>query len=119
DGLDGFAAVVLENVPADDLPAGALVALQRFVDDLGGGLLMTGGKASFGAGGYRRSPLEEVLPVSMEIREEQRRFALALAGALDRSGSMTAPAGPDRTKMDLANLGTIAAGEMLGRNDEV
>jgi Mg-chelatase subunit ChlD len=118
DGLDPYAAVVVENVAAEDLPAGSMRLLQHFVEDLGGGLLMTGGRASFGVGGYRRSPLEEVLPVSMEIREEQRRFALAMAIALDRSGSMTAPAGLGRTKMDLANLGGIAALEMLGPNDE-
>ena len=117
--LDAFRAVVLENVPAGDLPAGAMEALATFVEDLGGGLLMTGGKSSFGVGGYRLSPLEPVLPVTMEVREEQRRFALAMAIALDRSGSMSAPAGAGRTKMDLANLGTIAALQTLGPNDEL
>ncbi|MDA0935411.1 MAG: VWA domain-containing protein, partial [Planctomycetota bacterium] len=117
--LDAFRAVVLENVPAADLPPGAMEALVTFVEDFGGGLWMTGGKASFGLGGYRLSPLEPVLPVSMEVREEQRRFALAMAIALDRSGSMSAPAGTGRTKMDLANLGTIAALQTLGPNDEL
>src|SRR5690606_9505153 len=72
DGLDGFRAVVLENVPADDLPGGALEAIATWVRDLGGGLLMTGGEASFGPGGYHRTPVEDVLPVTMEIRQEQR-----------------------------------------------
>jgi hypothetical protein len=117
--LDAFRAVVLEDVPAADLPAGAMEALASFVEDFGGGLWMTGGKASFGLGGYRFSPLEPVLPVTMEVREEQRRFALAMAIGLDRSGSMSAPAGAGRTKMDLANLGTIAALQTLGPNDEI
>lgn len=119
DGLDPYAAVVLENVPAQDLPLSAFEVLRTFVEDLGGGLMMTGGKASFGIGGYRRTSIEAVLPVTMEIRQEQRRFSLAMAIALDRSGSMAAPAGPGRTKMDLANLGTVAAIEMLGAQDEV
>lgn len=118
-GLDRFRAVVLENVPAADLPAGGMEALATFVEELGGGLWMTGGRASFGLGGYRLSPLEPVLPVSMEVREEQRRYALAMAIGLDRSGSMSAPAGAGRTKMDLANLGTIAAAQTLGPNDEI
>ena len=114
--LDGFRAVVLEDVPAGDLPSGALVALANWVRDAGGGLCMTGGKASFGVGGYHRSALEAVLPVTMEIREEQRRFGLAMAIALDRSGSMTAPVG-NETKMDLANRGAASAIELLSAID--
>ena len=119
EGLDAYAAVVLENVAADELPRGSLAVLRDFVMTDGGGLLMTGGARSFGLGGYRMSAVEEALPVSMEIRKEQRRYALALAIALDRSGSMGAPAGGDLTKMDLANLGAAAAIEMLSAIDEV
>ncbi|MEM8885399.1 MAG: VWA domain-containing protein, partial [Planctomycetota bacterium] len=118
DALDGFRAVVLENVAANDLPGGALQALGAYVRDLGGGLLMTGGRASYGLGGYHRTAVEEVLPVSMEIRQEQRKFMLAMAIVLDRSGSMGMNVG-GRTKMDLANLGTCAAIDLLGPRDEV
>lgn len=116
--LDGFAAVVLEDVAAGDLPSGALVALKRYVRDFGGGLLMTGGKASYGVGGYYKSAVEDVLPVTLELREEQRRFGLAMAIALDRSGSMAAPAG-NVTKMDLADSGTASAVELLSPIDSV
>ncbi len=119
DALDGFRAVLLENVPAQDLPAGSMAALASFVRDAGGGLLLTGGRASFGPGGYHKTPVEEVLPVSMEIRQEQRKFALAMAIALDRSGSMAVMVPSGQTKMDLANLGAVAAVELLGRIDSV
>ena len=119
DHLDGVRAVILEDVPLEDLPAGSAERLRSYVRDLGGGLLMTGGGASFGPGGYYRSPIEEVLPVSMEIREEERKFSLAMAIVLDRSGSMSAIVPGGGTKMDLANLGTIAAIELLGRRDSV
>ncbi len=119
DALDGVRAVILEDIPLEDLPRDAPVALRAYVRDLGGGLLMTGGRASFGPGGYYRSPIEEVLPVSMEIREEERKFSLAMAIALDRSGSMSMRIPTGETKMDLANLGAIAAVEMLGRRDSV
>jgi Mg-chelatase subunit ChlD len=117
--LDAVRAVVLENVPAGKLPSGGLAALASFVEDFGGGLLMTGGKASFGAGGYRRSRVEDVLPITLEVRQEQRRFALAMAIALDRSGSMSAATGDGRTKMDLADLGACAAVELLGPRDSL
>ncbi len=119
DALDGFRSVVLENVAASDLPSGSLAALAFWVRRLGGGLLMTGGKASFGSGGYYRSQVEAVLPVSLEIREEQRQFGVAMAIALDRSGSMARTTADGRTKMDLANLGAAAAVELLGRIDSV
>ncbi len=117
--LDGYRAVVLEDVPLEDLPRGADDVLATYVRDLGGGLLMTGGRASFGPGGYHQSAIESVLPVSMEIRQEQRKFFLAMAIALDRSGSMSMPVASGESKMDLANRGACAAVELLGRGDAV
>ncbi|MBL9079091.1 MAG: VWA domain-containing protein [Planctomycetes bacterium] len=116
--LDGTACVVLEDVPAGELPPGAMGVLQRWVEDLGGGLLMTGGKASFGIGGFHKTPVEQVLPVTMELREEQRRFGLAMAIALDRSGSMQVDAG-GQTKMQLADIGAASAIELLSPIDAV
>jgi Mg-chelatase subunit ChlD len=118
-GLMAFRAVILENVPAGEAGPEALGALARFATDLGGGLLVTGGMASFGVGGYFKSVLDPHLPVSMEIKNEHRKLSLAMAVVLDRSGSMAAPAGDGRTKMDLANLGTCAAIDTLGSFDEV
>lgn len=117
--LDGFRAVVLEDVPLEDLPVGSDETLSHWVRDLGGGLLMTGGRASFGPGGYHRTSIEDALPVTMEIRQEQRRFFLAMAIALDRSGSMAMAVPGGGTKMDLANLGACAAVDLLGRVDEI
>ncbi|MDA0809823.1 MAG: VWA domain-containing protein [Planctomycetota bacterium] len=119
DSLDGYRAVVLENVPAEDFGRLKMERLTQFVEDLGGGLLMTGGKRSFGTGGYFKSPLEEILPVSMELREEHRKLRVAIAVALDRSGSMTAPVKGGKTKMDLANLGTAECVRMLSSQDMV
>ncbi|CAM2007300.1 VWA domain-containing protein [Acanthopleuribacter pedis] len=109
--LSGYAAVILENVSADELgdPLSALLA--AWVRDSGGGLLMLGGKNAYGVGGYYRSPLDPVLPVSMELRKEQRKHQMAMVITLDRSGSMGATVGGGRTKMDLANL---ASAEVVG-----
>jgi uncharacterized membrane protein len=116
--LTGFRTVVLENVDASRVGMPGLMALADFVEERGGGLLLTGGRASFGRGGYFRSPLDPLLPVSMELRREQRKFGVALGIALDRSGSMSAPVG-NLTKMDLANEGTAAAIETLDYLDHV
>jgi uncharacterized membrane protein len=114
-----YRAVILENVSASAVGPLALNALTRFAVDLGGGVLVTGGGASFGVGGYFKSALDSYLPVSMEIKNEHRKLSFAMAVALDRSGSMMAPVAGGRVKMDLANLGTCAAIETLGPFDEV
>lgn len=117
--LSGARAVVINNVPAHKIPAEFLEAMDFFVTAQGGGLLMAGGKFSFGAGGYFESPLDPLLPVSMELRQEHRKLAVAMAIVLDRSGSMAAGAGPGVTKMDLANEGAARAIELLGPSDAV
>ncbi|MDF9826450.1 hypothetical protein M2447_000531 [Ereboglobus sp. PH5-10] len=115
----GARLVVLNNVPAHRVGARFLRGLDFFVREQGGGLLMAGGENSFGAGGYFASPVDALLPVSMELRKEQRRLATAMAIVMDRSGSMAASAGGGQTKMDLANTGAARAIELLGDHDAV
>ncbi len=117
-GLSRWRAVVLENVSAQRVGREGLGALREFVVERGGGLLMTGGKASFGVGGYHLTPIDEILPVSMELRQEHRKQGVAMVFVLDRSGSMGAPAGGG-TKMDLANEGTASAIALLSSIDSV
>jgi len=119
DSLERYRAVILENVPARDFGRLKMERLGQFVEDLGGGLMLTGGERSFGTGGYFKSPLDAVLPVSMEVRQEHRKLQMALAIVLDRSGSMAVPVGGGRTKMDLADLGTAECVRMLSAGDSV
>lgn len=117
--LAGARAIILNNVPASDLPPDFLDTLDFFVRTQAGGLLMTGGRSSFGSGGYFKSPIDELLPVSMELRLEHRKLAVALAIVMDRSGSMGAGVPGGATKMDLANEGAARAIELLGPADAV
>ena len=119
DSLDPYRAVIVENVPAGTLGRVKMERLRQFVEDLGGGLMLTGGERSFGSGGYFKSPLDDVLPVSMEMREEHRKMRVAIAIALDRSGSMRQPVDGGLTKMDLANLGTAECVKLLSPGDSV
>ncbi len=86
--LARYDAVILANVPASALPAGAMEALPIYVRDLGKGLLMTGGENAFGAGGYLRTPLETAMPVFMDVKSRELAANLALIVAVDKSGSM-------------------------------
>ncbi len=115
--LAGARLLVLNNVTAAQCPAEFLRAVDFWVREQGGALLMCGGRGSFGAGGWFQSPIDALLPVSMELRTEHRRLATALAISLDRSGSMAAGVPGGGTKIDLANAGTARAAELLGNDD--
>ena len=70
-GMQSYDAIILDNVPAWDLSGVQMLALQSYVRDLGGGLVMVGGENSYGPGGYRATPVEDTLPVTMDIRNMQ------------------------------------------------
>ncbi len=117
DALGGCSAVLIEDTAASDIGHAAMKNLTAWVRDAGGGLMMTGGREAYGTGGYFQSPLEEVMPVSMELRKEHRKFSLAMVVTMDRSGSMAMAAG-GKTKMDLANMAAAQVLEMLTPMDE-
>jgi uncharacterized membrane protein/Mg-chelatase subunit ChlD len=116
--LDGVGVVILENTPASALGDQGLQVLAKFVRDVGGGLLVTGGQRSFGEGGYHLSALDKVLPVSMELREEQRKSSIALGISMDRSGSMAVLTPEGRPKIQLAAEGAVGALKLLSKGDE-
>lgn len=118
DALAQYSGVLLENVPANKVTERGMEALAAWVTETGAGLMMTGGKQSYGPGGYFKSPLEAVLPVSLELRQEHRKLSLAIVVAMDRSGSMAVAAGGGRTKMDLANLAAVQVLDLLSPIDE-
>lgn len=66
-----YDAVIFANVPADNLFATQIQSLHDAVRNLGIGFVMLGGKNSFGPGGYQNSPIEDCLPVSMEIGKKK------------------------------------------------
>jgi len=117
--LGGTKAVVFNNVPAHEIPNDFLKSLDFFVKEQGGGFLMAGGNRSFGSGGYFQSDIDELLPVSMELKSEHRKLAVAMAIVMDRSGSMAVGVAGGKTKMDLANSGAISAVNLLGQMDQI
>jgi hypothetical protein len=117
--IAGARAVILNNVPAHEVPTDFMKSLDFFVREQGGGLLMAGGEHSFGSGGYFQSPIDALLPVSMELKSEHRKLAVALAIVMDRSGSMSVGVGGGQTKMDLANSGAANAIDLLGPMDQI
>ncbi|HUW55505.1 MAG TPA: VWA domain-containing protein, partial [Planctomycetota bacterium] len=66
-----YDCVVFVNVPADAFDIGQLRAVRDAVFNSGVGFLMVGGKNSYGPGGFNRTPVEEALPVTMDIHQRK------------------------------------------------
>ena len=71
-----------------------------------------------GPGGYAQTPIEEVSPVSFDLKQERRRASLAEVIAIDYSGSMAMSAGKN-TKLELANEAAARSAELLGTGDRL
>ena len=78
EGLVNYDAVVLADVPAVDLGTTRMQVLQSYVRDLGRGLVVSGGENSYGVGGYANTPLEETLPVRMDIPQHKDTPSIAV-----------------------------------------
>jgi uncharacterized membrane protein len=69
-----FDGVVLGSVEAGFFTPDQQRMLAEYVGERGGGLLMLGGRASFAEGGWRGTPLAEVLPVALGERTPHGDF---------------------------------------------
>jgi uncharacterized membrane protein/cell division septation protein DedD len=117
--LGVYESIVLVNVPARQLSPRRMAVLQVYVRDLGGGLVAIGGDQSYGVGGYYDTPLEETLPVEMQIRDQERLPQVALVFAIDRSGSMGTEEASGATHLDLAKEAVIRSIDLLNPMDRV
>ncbi len=111
--LQNFHLVILSDVAAPDLSVRQMNLIRTWVKDLGGSFIMLGGENSFGLGGYYRTPIEEILPVSLEVEKKQDQPSLALVLVVDKSGSMSG------NKIELAKAASTASVELLNKDDEI
>ncbi len=66
-----YSSIILSNVPAATFTQQQQEELTIYVRDMGSGLVMLGGDQSFGAGGWIGSPVEEIMPVTFEIKHKR------------------------------------------------
>jgi Ca-activated chloride channel family protein len=112
--------IVLQDVSADQVSDTFVRALEVYVRDFGGGLVMLGGRRSFGAGAWRGSRLEPILPVLLDLPERLVTPEVAIVFVIDNSGSMWRYVmGSDRTQQQIANEATAIAIRSLDRSDLV
>ncbi len=117
--LTNYSAVILQNIPARAIGKEGMHNIAEWIRQTSAGFMMTGGKSAFGPGGFFKSPLEKIMPVTMELKSEHRKLSLAIAIVMDRSGSMGMTVPDGRTKMDLANIACVQVLDMLTQMDEL
>src|SRR5690606_28805924 len=109
--LSGYDAIILSDVPAHQLGEAWMGALRDYVGQLGGGLVMIGGRQSFGVGGHYRTPVAELLPVKLQAPDQEEQQSSALALVMDRSGSMSGQ------KIEFVKSAALATAELLTAKD--
>lgn len=113
--LERFDGMVLVDVSANALTFDQMTSVQEFVRSEGRGLVVAGGSNSFGLGGYANTPLEQVLPVTMDSPPRPSRSDVALLLIVDRSASMDTAIGV--SKFDMAKEAAILSTEALRPDD--
>jgi Ca-activated chloride channel homolog len=85
--LDAYDAVLLSDIARNSLTDQQMKTFATYVRDLGGGFILAGGENNYGEGGYSKTAIEEVLPVTFEAKKE-KPDSVAMIVVLDKSGSM-------------------------------
>jgi uncharacterized membrane protein len=119
-GLQKYDGLILSNISSLKLTRTQMANIRDYVRDYGGGLIMVGGEESFGLGGYYRTPIEEALPVTMEVKQKVEIPSLAVVLSIDRSGSMAMSTGDEKvTKLDVAKEAAHLVVDLLDERNEV
>ena len=114
--LWAYHVIALVNADAALLTEGQIQALDEAVRELGCGLAVFGGDSSYALGGYRGSPLEKILPVTIDVRNKMDLPTTALVIAIDKSGSM-ADKSWGLTRLQLAREAACSALDVLNSRD--
>ena len=106
-----YQAIIFDNVPAHEVGEAKMTVIEQAVKHFGTGFMMVGGEQSYGLGGYYKTPVENLLPVVMDVQGEKEMPSLGLVLVIDRSGSMMG------SKMLLAKEAAARSIELLRDDD--
>jgi uncharacterized membrane protein len=82
-----YDALILDDIEAKFFTPAQQLLIRRFVSERGGGLLMLGGPDTFDSGGYRDTPLADLLPVYLRGNRGEA-VDQSVAYRLTREGSL-------------------------------
>lgn len=116
--LSKYKSIVMCDVSLENVNNEFVNLLDKYVKDYGGGLVVTGGENSYALGGYYQTPLEDILPVDMEMKVKGEIPSLGLVLVIDKSGSMEGAQG-GASKMEVAKDAAIKAVDSLKPKDKI
>ncbi|CAM5198338.1 Putative glutamine amidotransferase OS=Ureibacillus acetophenoni OX=614649 GN=SAMN05877842_1257 PE=4 SV=1 [Ureibacillus acetophenoni] len=106
-----YNAIIFDNIAGFKVGEAKMGVIEQAVKNFGVGFMMVGGESSFGLGGYYKTPIEQLLPVEMEVKGKHQLPSLGLVIVLDRSGSMQG------AKIQLAKEAAARSVELLRDGD--
>ncbi|MGI8924625.1 MAG: VWA domain-containing protein [Fimbriimonadales bacterium] len=89
DEFQNYDAVIFNDVNAASMTAQQMKLLGSAVKDTGIGFAMIGGENSFLPGGWYGTPVADVLPVDLDIRQRKTFPSTSMLIVVDASGSMS------------------------------
>ncbi len=108
-----YDAFIIGDVPAEIFGPERLQKLATCIDQ-GAGLMMTGGTKSFGAGGYQKTPLADLLPVVMSGRDPQLKDAVKMVPTREgRTNAILQIASPDKNQSRWEQLPELKGANVL------
>ena len=113
--LRSYDSVVLVNVPATALAPSEMDELKLYVQNLGGGLVTIGGDHSYGPGQYEQTTLDELLPVSSQVKPRKNLPSTAVVFIIE---SLENSLGVDISKEAAkAAIGFLTSNDQVAVND--
>ena len=116
--LLAWQALCLVNLDLGTVREESLQAMITAVRDFGLGLVTFGGDSTYALGGFRGSDLEQLLPVTMDVRNRAELPSTALILVIDQSGSMS-DAAWGVTRLDVAKQAAAEAVSVLTEKDSI
>ncbi|MDR4503980.1 MAG: VWA domain-containing protein [Candidatus Scalindua sp.] len=110
-----YDCLIFSNVSRNSLDNQQMDLIKKYVEDFGGGFVMTSGDNVFAKNGYTDTPVEEILPVRIvggAPPKEEKRTRLSIILIIDKSGSMLGK------KMLFAKKASIELIKQLTKNDQ-
>jgi len=114
-----YDAIFFSDVGAELLMPDTMRAYQSYVRDLGAGFAMVGGENSFGPGGYYRTIIEDILPVSLDLTKKEYMPSIAICLVVDKSGSMGMTESGGVQKIEIAKEACRLVVELLDETDQI
>lgn len=116
DELQAYDAILFNDFPAVALSPQQMQMIQSAVRDTGIGFAMIGGEDSFLSGGYYETPIAEILPVDLDVRQRKIFPPATVVIIVDISGSMAMEEG-GIPKIQLAAKAAVETLKLLRPRD--